>query len=282
MHITINQQNNTDYELLLDDLIQEVFGFSFMPWFEQKLWDSNYESYSIIQNGKMLSNVCIYKTDMLISGKIVRAHQFGAVATRNAERKNGLSRLLMEHVLALYPDTPSYLYANPSVIDFYPRFGFRQVQTYQPTIAAAINNPTDTSAKYDPDDDFVREMLHGKRIHSAIVDCTNTQSVQIFNLLMEYDDGIHHLPGCDALIIAEQNDSHLFLADVIASKPLSFDALKQELPFTGIESIAFGFCPDWLGISPHWEPVDMDDELFFLRGDWELPQKFCFPTTSRT
>lgn len=82
LKITMSSRNDSAYEAVLDDLIRETFGFSFMPWFEQKLWDERYESYSIINGGEMLANVCIFKTDMLVSGRKTRAHQFGAVATR--------------------------------------------------------------------------------------------------------------------------------------------------------------------------------------------------------
>ena len=63
MRITINRSNTPIYEAMFDDLIQEVYGFSFAPWFARKLWDERYESYSIIQNGRILANVCIFKTD---------------------------------------------------------------------------------------------------------------------------------------------------------------------------------------------------------------------------
>ena len=170
MNITANQQNDPAYESLLDDLIREIFGFSFAPWFERKLWDQHYESFSIIQDNKMIANACIYKTDLLINGQTLRAHQFGAIATRKDQRGKGLSRLLIEHILSLYPDTPAFLFANPSVTDFYPRFGFCQVQTYSPCISVTLDNSPDTAIKYGPDDDFVRKMLYSKRIYSNIVD----------------------------------------------------------------------------------------------------------------
>ena len=141
--ITVCKYNDPTYERMFDYLIQEVFGFSFAPWFERKLWDERYESYSIVQDGIMLSNVCIFKTDMIVSGRKIRTHQFGAIATKEDMRKRGLSRHLIEHVLSLYPETPAFLSANPSVIDFYQRFGFRHVQTYRPRIAAVINNASD-------------------------------------------------------------------------------------------------------------------------------------------
>jgi hypothetical protein len=92
-----------------------------------------------------------------------RAHQFGAVATRKRERGKGLSRLLMDHILSLYPDIPAFLYANPSVINYYPRFGFRQAPMFRPGIAVAINNSFDKAVKYGPDDEFIVNMLNGGR-----------------------------------------------------------------------------------------------------------------------
>jgi len=98
MQITVTRSNDPAFEPLFDSLIQDVFGFSFAPWLSRKVWDERYESYSIIEKGEMLSNVCIYKTDMRIGGQTVRAHQFGAVATRESARKRGLSRLLIVRI----------------------------------------------------------------------------------------------------------------------------------------------------------------------------------------
>lgn len=282
MNITVSRHSDPAYEQMLDNLIKETFGFSFAPWFARKLWDERYESYSIIQDGKMLSNICIYKTDMLVRGQTIRANQFGAVATRKSERGKGLSRLLMNHILSLYPDTPVFLYANPSVINFYPRFGFRQVPMFRPGIPVTINNTIDKAVKYSPDDEFIVKVLNGKRIYSEITDCRNSQSVQIFHLLMDYSDGIYYLPKCSAVIVAEQEQGKLFLADVITPEPISFDELKEELPFSGVEYVEFGFCPDWLGVEPCWEPMDGNKEPFFIRGKWDLPDVFRFPAMSAT
>jgi GNAT superfamily N-acetyltransferase len=258
-----------------------VFGFSFSPWLERKLWDERYESYSIIENGKMLSNVCIFKAELVVSGEIIRANRFGAIATRKDSRGRGLSRRFMEHVLSLYPGTPSYLSANPSVIEFYPRFGFRQIQTHRPEIAIKINNAA-KAVKLELDDPIFTDFLHGREIFSNIVDCKNTQTVQIFNLLMEYDEDIYFLPEPDVIVIAQQNENRLFLADVLAKKPIIFERIVQMLPFDGVETVEFGFCPDWLDVEPMWVPENMTDEPFFIRGNWNLPKNFRFPVTSDT
>jgi predicted N-acetyltransferase YhbS len=281
-NITVNKNNNPAYEQMFDNLIQEVFGFSFAPWLACKLWDERYESYSIIEKGKMLSNICMFKVDMLVNGKNIRAHQFGAVATRESERGKGLSRILMEYVLALYPNTPAFLASNSSVLDFYPKFGFRQVQTYRPGLRVGIDSALTNAVNHESDDVFIKNALSANRMYSSILDCTNAQPVQKFHLLLEYAEGIYHLPDCNAIIITEQNGDRLFLADVIAPEPILFDDLVNELPFKGVEYIEFGFCPDWLGIEPEWIPEDMDENPFFVRGDWDLPEFFRMPVMSQT
>ena len=281
MQITMNNRNNQEYEKMMDDLIQNVFGFSFGPWFERELWDERYESYSVIENGVMLANVCIFKTDMIVSGSAMRAHQFGAVATRKSERGRGLSRLLLEYVLGKYPDTPAYLAANPSVTDFYPKLGFRQIQTYRPQIAVEINN-TAIPVKLSPDAETVAEMLTLRGAYSKVLDALNAGAIQVFHMILEYEDSIYELSECGALVVAEQEGRRLFIADVISRTPLSFADICRELPFSGVSSVEFGFCPDWLGIACEWVPADMEEQPYFVHGTWNLPTKFRFPAMSET
>jgi len=291
MNISMSNGNNPSYAAIYDDLIQEVFHFSFGPWVARNLWDERYESYSIIENGKMLSNVSIYKTDMIVHGQPIRAHQFGAVATRKSERGKGLSGLLMNYVLNKYPNIPAFLGANDTVTKFYPRFGFRPIQTYRPIINVAINN-LNLKLKCHPDDDAVQKALKSKRVYSNVLDSINTQPVQMCQMLTNprYKDHIYFLPVCNAIIIAMQKNSTLYLSDVISSEPICFSRLKFQLPFTGITQVEFDFNPDWLDVCstsqwprenypPRWEPLD---EPYFIRGEWNLPKHFRFPALSET
>ena len=49
------------------------------------------------------------------------------------------------------------------------------------------------------------------------------------------------------------------------------DLYKPALPFFGETRVEFGFCPEWLGVTPNWEPVDAEKEPFFIYGEWDLP-----------
>src|SRR5690606_30122657 len=66
----------------------------------------------------------------LISGKKLKAAQIGAVSTLPEFRNKGLSRQLMNYILEAYKEKVDFffLYANDSVLDFYPKFGFRSVK----------------------------------------------------------------------------------------------------------------------------------------------------------
>jgi len=282
MTITMRKKNDLAYEVMFDDLIQAVFGFSFKPWLDLKLWNNNYQSYSIVEDSKMLANICIYKTEMRIAGEKVDAIQFGAVATCKEARGKGLSRLLMEHILSIYPNTPAFLFANPDVVDFYPKFGFSQVQIYRVDIAASINNSTVAADKRKFNDEMVTHALQNRSAYSNVLDCINTWPIQMFHLIMMYNDCIYHLPKCSAIVIAKQEESKLFLVDVIAQNKIDFDTILKELPFEGITTVEFGFCPDWLGITPTFTPVNETDSPLFIRGNWKLPETFRFPITSET
>ncbi|MCL1786888.1 MAG: hypothetical protein FWG38_02775, partial [Defluviitaleaceae bacterium] len=93
---------------------------------------------------------------------------------------------------------------------------------------------------------------------------------------------IYYLPPCQAVVVATQKDDRLFVADVLSQRPITFEQLAAALPFAGVRTVAFGFSPDWLGVTPTWTPNNMQTDPFFVRGDCALPEKFCFPTTSTT
>ena len=102
----------------------------------------------------------------------------------------------------------------------------------------------------------------------------------MFHLLLDYPDSIYRLPGCDVLAVVKQQGDRLFIADIIASEPVMFEAVRRELPFAGIHRVEFGFCPDWLGVSPEWNPAGTNH--YFIRGEWNLPENFRFPILSET
>lgn len=115
------------------ELANNVFGLNFVNWYEKGFWGSNYVPYSYIDDNKVIANVSINIIDMIVHGTQHRALQVGTVMTHPEYRNRGLSEKLMNKVLAEYKDSYDimYLFANDSVLDFYPKFGFDLVEEYQ-------------------------------------------------------------------------------------------------------------------------------------------------------
>ena len=282
MPITMQNHNDPAYEALFNELMEQTFGFSFAPWHALGLWDEQYESYSIIEGGVMLANICVFKRELLIYGRPQLTLQLGAVATRKAHRGQGLSRRIMEHILAKYPCMPAVLSANENVTEFYPRFGFRLAVDMCPTMAYAIHNHHIAPEKRAFTDQIVRESVWNRRNYSRVFDSINAPSVRMFHLLFDYADDIYAIPEYSAIVVANQTEDKLFIADVMSEGELAWADLAKALPFAGVRKVEFGFCPDRLGVVPDWSPLDGHKDPYFIRGDWEMPENARFPVMDFT
>jgi len=275
MQISFCNSNDKDYQKRLNAFLTPIF-LDFQFWYDLNLWDSNYESYSIISNGEIISNICVYKSDILFNGKRCQALSMGAVATKEGHRGNGYSRLLMEHVIDKYRDTPIYLSANDTVIDFYPRFGFERVYEKTPIAKYHINNAV-RPQKLSYDSAAVWDHVHGRINYSKKFDCLNTASINIFHIHSGYlSEDIYNIPELDTVVIAEQQSTVLKITGVFSLKEICFADLARFLPFKNVEKIEFGFMPCWDDLE--YEMVDCDPEPLFVRdlrcdlGDFKFPE----------
>ena len=108
-------------------LARRVFGLSFEEWHRAGWWTDRYVPYTMVyRDGSAAANVSVNRIDTVWRGEALRLVQLGTVMTAPAHRGKGLSRSLMEAVLDDWGRTCDgvYLYANGTVLEFYPKFGF--------------------------------------------------------------------------------------------------------------------------------------------------------------
>ena len=114
-----------------NELADKVFGLNFEGWYQNGFWKDAYDPYSVIEDGKVVSNISVNRCDMNYKGKIVHLIQLGTVMTDPDYRGKGYARLLMERVMEDIKDADGiYLYGNDSVVGFYPKFGFAESKEY--------------------------------------------------------------------------------------------------------------------------------------------------------
>jgi GNAT superfamily N-acetyltransferase len=267
------------YQRGLNALLSQVF-FDFSFWYDLGLWDQRYESYAIVENGLFLANLCVFKTDIRWHGAVRPALSLGAVTVHPEHRGKGYARALMEYLQERYPATPVYLSANESVLDFYPRFGFRRVYGKLPVTHCAVENAA-TPRKLAFDDPKVADYVRGRTQFSAALDCANTDSITMFHIhLGPYRDCLYELPEHQTLLVAEQEDETLHLIGMFARRPVAWHELLPRLPFAGVRRVTFGFMPDALGAPYAMEPYEADP--FFVRGVDADVSGLHFPELSLT
>lgn len=293
--IPITHRSPANLHVALDDLLTETFGFTLAGWRDRGHWTADYTCWALVEEGRALANAGVYRMEMRVSGEQQAWMQIGAVATRKARRGEGLSRRILEEILARHPHTPFFLFANDTVVDYYPRFGFRRLPDHQPRLALgkvySLDSRPDSSEppgklmamrKLAADDPALARYLNGRAVFSNRLDCANAAPVNWFHLLGEYADCIYEIPALDALIVARQNGERLSLVDIVALRPLAFADLLPCLGCAGVREIRFGFNPDGLGVD--YEMVETEEEdatPIFGRGVPE-PGGWMFPLMIRT
>lgn len=124
-----------DHEIYRDsfiELVEAVFGLSFRSWYENGFWTDRYIPYAMVDGDRVAANASVNIIDTVWRGEKKRYIQIGTVMTHPDYRRQGLMREIMENILADWKERCDgiYLYANDSVVDFYPKFGFEKAQEY--------------------------------------------------------------------------------------------------------------------------------------------------------
>lgn len=108
------------------DYVPQVFRRAdFRRWRDWGQWDDDYRAYAVLEDGRVVANASVMRMRLLLDGREVPAFQLGAVGCVPSHRGRGLAREVMSAALEACGDAPVLLFANPSVLQFYPRFGFQ-------------------------------------------------------------------------------------------------------------------------------------------------------------
>lgn len=279
MEFVFNNKDDKQYQTKLNKLLKNIF-LDFEFWYNLDLWDSNYESYAYMDGEEIVSNICVYKTKIILNGKKHEALSVGAVATKEEYRGQGLSRKLMDHIIEKYEGTPMYLSANETVVDFYPRFGFKQVYEKLPICDCNINN-TIPIKKLAHNDQKVWDYVYKRINYSNKLDCLNTQNINMFHIYLGYlKEHIYELEDINTMVIATQDNDVLNVTGVFSLEDITFKQLVDNLPFTNVKRIEFGFMPYWDDIE--YSMIAYETDPLFARGVKSDLGDFKFPELSIT
>lgn len=254
-----------------DALARQVFGLSFEGWYQSGYWTESNLPYTLLSQETALANVSVNRLEVLLDGKRRRYIQLGTVMTRPNCRRQGLAKRLMEEVLRDWADRCDgmFLFANETVLDFYPKFGFRREIQYQYTLPVPTARGGARKLSVDSPQDLALLRACYKRGNpfSAL------QVVENFGLLMFYcgsflKDCVYYIPQQNAVAVARQEGPVLQCMDIFGGSDL--EEILSQTAAPGTERATLGFAP--AGSSACCaEPISDDSDALFVLAGKENP-----------
>lgn len=284
-------------------LAEKTFQLSFESWYQSGYWSSLNMPYTLFDGEKAVANSSVNRMELLWNGQIHRYIQLGTVMTDEEYRRQGLSRFLMNEIMKDWKENCDgmFLFANHTVLDFYPKFGFQKEVQYQ------FGKSMGGMADRNPGKSMERKTDCGKgSVRKLDIDCSQDlellkrhykkgnpfsrlQAVNDFGLLMFYAGSvmkncIYYLPEYDAVVIAEQNGTVMNCYDIFCKENRDFMGILAAAAAKGTEYVTLKFTPeDGYGFDAALIQDD-DDTLFVLRDKENIFRKepLFFPEISHT
>lgn len=268
MIIVKHYRDNEALRNSFNALAEATFGLNFENWYRMGYWGDNYEPYSVLEDGKIVANVSLNRTDMVIGGQRKRICQLGTVMTYPEYRNRGYIRAIMAEIEKDTADVDGvYLFANDEVLEFYPKFGFVQDKEYICSKAVSQTGESEMlPVKMDTREN--RDRLAAAMAENAFATgCTMVDNPELifFYTAQFMQEDVYVCPRLNAWAIGEQEEGVLTLHAVFAPEGVTLETVIAAFG-SGIQEVVLGFAPadpeGWTCREYHEE-----DCTFFTKGD---------------
>lgn len=283
-------QDNEQLRLQLNELTQKTFGFTFEKWYQKGYWKSKCIPYSLMDNQTIVTHITVSLMSFSLQGKVVHYAQLGTVLVSEDYRHLGLAKALMNYVLAELESRCDgvFLYGNDRVVDFYPRFGFKEIKEYQAVMSVDERETTSIRRlKLDEETDLqlFKTILAFSQPISKVAMIDNDELVLFYCECMsemEFFSNVLYLETMNTIVIAVYENQCLTIHDIFSSKPVDLKQIIRCLVTENTTKVKLSFTPldenDF-----NYELVDThDNHLFVLSRKPMINQTKMFPILSHT
>lgn len=268
MYIAKVYRNDAALRQSFNALAEAVFGLNFENWYQNGFWGDNYEPYSVVEEGKVVANVSLNRTDMVIDGERKRLYQLGTVMTADGYRNRGYIRAVMAEIEKDIRDADGvYLFANDSVLEFYPKFGF--VPEKEHIYTKTVSQSGECRMKQISMDNAAGwETLHKAMAAStfpAACRMVDNDGLIFFYVSQFMQDSVYYDEMLDAWVIAEREGDELLIHNVFSPMQISLDDVVKAFG-SDIKTVKLGFTP---ADTEGWDCREYREEdcTFFVKGE---------------
>lgn len=279
MKITLNDKEYTflkDYQkddkhrAAFNNLVQKIYHFSFEFWYEAGYWNEKYIPYTLFDDDVAVANVSINIMDFRVLGKQQRYIQIGTVMTDEKFRKKNLSKFLMDQILQEWNEKCDliYLFANNTVLEFYPKFGFKSVKEYEHFCSVKKIFKSEKFEKLEMDKQADRDKLYDYAKNSkgfGKLSMNENADLVMFDCISFLKDSVYYSKSLDVIAVATVKENQLQLWDVFGRELVELDKILGSLADSRTNEIVFGFTP--LDCGAYQSREIMGKDVLFIQKD---------------
>ena len=252
-----------------NELAKKVFSLDFENWYQNGYWTGRYNPYSVVVDGKVVSNISVNRTDFQWNGERKCLIQLGTVMTDEAYRNKGYSRRIMEEIERDYAGKVDgmYLFGNDSVLNFYPKFGFVAAEQYQ-YVKEVCNTKEGTMEQVPMENkahwDKLEEIIQSSE-HCCSFDMVDNSQLNMFYLSQFMQENVFYSKELEVYAVAEIEGEELQLDMIMAKKQVDVDAVVEAFG-RNIKKVKLGFAPQNASGFQLCQ-VKVDDCTLFVKGE---------------
>jgi GNAT superfamily N-acetyltransferase len=284
----ISHYKNIDkYRLSFNRLANNTFGIDFEKWYQMGLWNDRYIPYSYIDGDKVVANISVNVMEIILEGKSKSAVQIGTVMIDPDYRGRGLAGNLMKKVLSDYEDEYEliYLFANEDVLDFYPKFGFKNIKESKFVLEVSTDRVDDSSIrKLDinnkPDLDIVRRLARERRSLSNILSAAKAEHILTWYAVNIFPNHTYYIEEADTIVMFDEEENKLQVYDIISINEVAFNNILMKIASKDTKEVIFHFTPDFKDITPKIITGEPDENMFIIGNLEDIPDNFKYPITA--
>ena len=266
----------------LGDLAKRTFGIDLCGWYDNGFWQNDYIPYSVIDDGRVVSNISVNVCNIKRRSKVYHMAQLGTVMTDEKYRGRGYSRLLMERVVGECSRSFDgiYLFAQDDMSSFYEQFGFERKDEYQCRKKVNITNPqTAEKIQMDSKEEWNRMVnIIQRRMQYGEYVMVNNPGLFMFYLTGPMLDCVYYIPSAEAYVIASVEGEILTVYAVFSSEKISLGEVISSFG-DKIKLVVLAFTPkEKTGFEQ--KKIESDDNVLFTMGEAfkvSANDRFMFP-----
>lgn len=277
--VTINKNNkyyfakgykdNDKLRKSFNELAIKIFDINFERWYQSGYWQDRYIPYSIVDDNVVISNVSVNVIDFEVLGEIKVFIQLGTIMTDSKYRNLGLSRFLIEEIIDEWKDKCDliYLFANDTVLNFYPKFGFNKAEEYQYSKSISYKKSNILFEKLNMDDKNKRDFIYDKIKYSisySKLSLKNYMDLIMFYCIGYMKENIYYIKDYDVIVFAEFNKDILMIIDIYGTNYIDIDNIINVLANKNVKKVVLGFTPKDDSLYDFNLYKDEDTTLFVL------------------